>query len=139
MNKLQEVRKKCRYFNRRFCKYKSRCRFVHPDKICQFYVETGSCNSQECCDRHPKECKWIKSNRGCRREDCVYLHKSIKEFKCEGCKCSWKEEKFVVEHTINNMQIFFCLNCEDWIQYKENVFNAGWTLFDDMGFLRTDI
>ena len=32
---VKTVKKKCRYFNRGFCKYKTKCRFVHPKQICQ--------------------------------------------------------------------------------------------------------
>ena len=58
---------------------------------------------------------------------------------CEGCKTVWENEKHVVEHNIQNTQTFFCLNCEDWIQNKENVFVAGWSLFDNEGYLRHDV
>jgi hypothetical protein len=28
-------RKKCRYFDKGFCKYNNKCRFLHPDNICK--------------------------------------------------------------------------------------------------------
>ena len=31
-----KVIKRCRYFNRGFCKYKNKCRFVHPKKFALF-------------------------------------------------------------------------------------------------------
>ena len=36
-------------------------------------------------------------------------------------------------------RVLFCLNCHDWIKDKSAVFEAGWTMFDEAGFLRTDI
>ena len=36
------------------------------------------CNTKmwksDCCFRHPKVCKWLNSNHGCKRDDCSYLH-----------------------------------------------------------------
>ena len=61
------------------------------------------------------------------------------KFKCEGCKYIWEEKSCVVEHVVENMKVFFCLNCDDWIQHKANVFNPGWTLFDEEGYLRHGI
>ena len=43
------------------------------------------------------------------------------------------------EHQIKGMEVFFCLNCHDWIKDKFAVFEAGWTMFDEAGFLRTDV
>ena len=34
-DKVIKVKKKCRYFNHGFCKYKFKCRYYHPDKICK--------------------------------------------------------------------------------------------------------
>ena len=62
-----------------------------------------------------------------------------KEFNCEGCKHTWENKIYVVEHFIENKKVFFCLNCEDWIQHKTNVFDEGWTLFDNEGYLRHGI
>ena len=61
------------------------------------------------------------------------------EYKCSGCKSSWTEKCYVKEHVIQNMQTFFCLNCDDYIKDKTQVFNKGWTLVDEHGFLRRDL
>ena len=55
------LRKKCRYFNRGYCKM-SKCRYIHPEKICNIYLNSEKCESS-CPDRHPKLCKWIKKRR----------------------------------------------------------------------------
>ena len=80
------------------------------------------------------------------KQNCAYLHTQRsfetfgwRKFKCEGCKYTREEKNCVVEHVIENMQVFFCLNCDDWIQQKANVFNPGWTLFGEEGYLRQDI
>ena len=137
------------YFNRGFCKYTTRCRFKHPDGICGNYLQTKDRENVECIERHPKQCKWEQSGRGCRRGiDCAYLHTSLQnnresfeilEFQCSSCKSAWKDTKFVKEHRIRNMKVFFCLNCDDWVQDKGAVFDQGWTLFDEAGFLRRDV
>ena len=140
-------RKRCRYYNRGFCKYKNKCRFAHPTKICTIYEETGNCGDQECDKRHPKQCKWLQSIGGCQRgeQECEYLHNADakfevkKQFKCESCKYSWEDKNCVVEHIIKNKTMFFCLNCDDWVKTKENVLKEGWTLFNEGGFLRNDV
>ena len=35
--------------------------------------------------------------------------------------------------------IVYCLNCEDWVQFKTKVFDPNWTLFDKAGYLRRNI
>ena len=86
------------------------------------------------------------SETGCRRKDtCEFSHDTrvcgdgkslaIESFKCVGCKCEYKEERFVVKHLIKDTEIFFCLNCEDWVKEKQNVLEPGWSLFDEDGNL----
>ena len=101
--------KKCRYFDRGYCKYKTKCRFTHMLGLCSQYLQIGKCERKECDQRHV------------------------------GCKHSWEERKNVKSHIILNMEVFFCLNCDDWIQEKAAVFNDGWTMFDETGALRYDI
>ena len=147
--KKVQVRKKCKYKNRGFCKYRTKCRFVHPDKICEIYLEEGTCDQRECSYRHPKLCKWVESKGGCwRKDECDYSHDSHKTkpaekevdiFNCVSCKHTWSEEKFVVKHTVKNMEVYFCLNCEDWVQHKNNVLNNGWSLFDQDGNLNYNV
>ena len=59
--------KKCRYFNRGYCKYKHNCKYLHPKEICKEYLVSGTCGNVECCERHPRVCKWIESNGRCKR------------------------------------------------------------------------
>ena len=87
----------------------------------------------------------METSGGCRRNlECDYLHVSnsneeLKNFKCESCKNVWKDKNCVVEHVINGHTCYFCLNCDDWVKLKANVFNEGWTLLDTLGNLRRDI
>ena len=88
-------------------------------------------------------------NGGCRRQNCVYLHEDIQEkgsnlaaateFECAGCKSCWTNKNHVVGHKIENIQVYFCLNCEDWIKQKDKVLLFGWSLFDCNGDLRHDV
>ena len=100
----------------------------------------------KCCqNRHPKDCKWFGTSAGCRRDnDCEFLHVTPvsdddKCYKCEGCKSVFDVKEHVVKHVISGNTCYFCLNCEDWIQFKANVFNDGWTLLDNSGYLRRNI
>ena len=134
---------KCRYFNSGYCKYKKRCKFLHPKNICK---ET-KCDKEKCPNRHPKPCKWYKGETGCRRgKDCDFSHDTLvcgdknmenqpKYFNCVSCKHTWNETKFVIKHNIKGMEVYFCLNCEDWVKLKDNVFDQGWSLFDQDGNL----
>ena len=137
--------KRCRYYNHGFCKYREKCRFIHPKEVCQVYIE-GKCEEQSCQNRHPRACKWFQGESGCRRsEDCDYSHdklvcgnkkvKSYQNYKCAGCKHEWQEKCFVVQHNLKNMEVFFCLNCDEWIKDKDKVFDFGWSLFDQDGNL----
>ena len=84
--------------------------------------------------------------------DCQYLHKASQKdkrgeeqvygkihYQCAGCKCIWNDKWCVKEHIIQNIQVHFCLNCDDWIKDKTAVFDQGWTMFDEGGFWREDI
>ena len=134
---VKTVKKKCRYFNRGFCKYKTKCRFVHPQQICQQHTQDNKCEKRDCQDRHPKTCKWLSTEFGCKRSDCEYLHVTlvtdevqvqVENFKCVSCMDTWMEKDCVVKHTIKNQQVYFCLNCNDWVKNKERVFDQGWTM-----------
>ena len=57
---------------------------------------------------------------------------SNSEYNCVSCNYTWKDN-------INNTNVFFCLNCDDWVKEKTAVFNHGWSLFDVDGFLRHDV
>ena len=148
--------KKCEYFNRGHCKYKVRYSYTHPKETCKRYLEQGKCNQIKCNERHPKFCKfWSKSRNGCKRgSSCNFLHVDLansetrlgasdmelnEEFQCISCESQWTEKRCVVEHMIKDHVVYFCLNCEDWVQHKDEVLEAGWKLFDQAGNLRNDV
>ena len=148
--------RKCRYYNRGHCRNKGGCEFVHPKEICKVYLEGKRCEVKECLERHPKVCEyWLKSNSGCRREGfCDFLHVTVAredekikigakeetlDFECVGCKSSWEDKRCVVEHIKTNHQVFFCLNCDDWVKDKSKVLEQDWSLFDIKGNLRYDV
>ena len=69
----------------------------------------------------------------------MLLRKKVKEvasFECAGCKYAWSDVTCVVKHSVQNMEIYFCLNCDDWIVDKSVVLQPGWSLFDLAGNLR---
>ena len=145
-----KMKKKCKYYNAGHCKYKLKCRFAHPNVVCK----DNKCDGKNCPNRHPKACKWQKEVGGCRRKQfCDYSHDTLvsdddrrktnesemEKFECVGCKHEWEERQFVVMHNIHNMDLYFCLNCDDWIKYKGNVLDIGWSLFDTDGNLSYNV
>ena len=152
-----KIQRKCKFFNSGFCKYKDKsCRFVHPKKRCKEYLKSLTCGYRDCPDRHPKICKWQSDRTQCKRgEECEYLHVTLAnddremqahknqlgnvEYTCVGCNSVFTDEWCVVKHVIHNMETYFCLNCDDWIKHKQRVYDQGWTLMDQYGYLRTDI
>ena len=77
--KESKSKRKCRYFNRGYCKYGMNCRFYHSQVICKEYAEEGGCQTTGCSKRHPRQCRyWTENPEGCRRSDtCQYLHVKI--------------------------------------------------------------
>ena len=68
--------KKCNFYNRGFCKMGSECKFLHNDKVCESFVDLGICEMQSCNRRHQYDCKYLNSEKGCRRgELCEFSHK----------------------------------------------------------------
>ena len=147
-----QMTKKCRYFNIGYCKYNKKCRFYHPEHICEDYLKYNGCENKECNKRHPRKCKWEGNRGGCRRHgDCDYLHftndnmessedtADICEYQCVSCKSIWNDKIHLVEHSVKNMKLFFCLNCSDWVRNKDAVLDQGWTLLDEAGYLRQNI
>ena len=154
-DKVKKIqRRKCRYFDRGFCKYNKKCRFSHPDVICKDYLKTHKCEKKGCPERHPKSCKWDQEKGGCNRgQECLYLHANknldnnvenvnnfeAEKYECVSCRYTWTDRHCVKEHTIRSTTVFFCLNCDDWVKEKSAVYDQGWSLFDQAGYLRLDI
>ena len=46
---------KCIEFQRGFCSWKERCKYQHPEKVCQEYSSVGSCSRVRCRDLHRGE------------------------------------------------------------------------------------
>ena len=117
--------------------------------MCEEYQKTLKCENSECADRHPKVCKWMENDVGCKRSECDYLHvpfvndkheeESSGKFKCISCKHIWNDKSCVVEHLLGNHLTFFCLNCDDWVRQKTRVLEEGWSLLDEAGNLRYDV
>ena len=115
---------------------------LHTVHGIKHHMETEHCRA-----RHPKGCRWTKTQQGCKRDNCNYLHvtlasaddENISSYHCISCNNEWKDRSCVVKHTIKNTEVFFCLNCDDWVQCKNNVFDEGWSLLDTNGCLRRDV
>ena len=149
-SKGETAAKMCKYYNRGHCKYKLECRFKHPEEICENYLGGKKCYEKACKSRHPKVCKWWQDKEGCKRNNCDYLHVTLvrdddhtndahKNFPCAGCQNCFDDRTCVVEHVVRNNRLFLCLNCDDWIQKKEEIMNNGWSLYDQFGNLRRDV
>ena len=102
-----------------------KCRYFPPEEVCQNYLENPNCNEKKCNRRHPKYCKWYKKEVGCRRSNFKFLHVTLahsdggknprKEtgYKCQGCKSVFSKDTYVVNHAMQNMELWFCLNCDN--------------------------
>jgi hypothetical protein len=149
--KVKVNEKRCRYYNKGFCKYVDKCRYFHPSEICPKHLENSNCSEKKCNMRHPKLCKWSQKEVGCRRSNCDFLHVTrahnddIKtahketNYKCEGCKSIYPKQNYVVKHAVQDKELWFCLNCDYWITDKSKVLNGDWTLLDQNGVLRRDV
>ena len=90
----------------------------------------------------------MQNEVGCRRNNCDFLHithangdvlkTAPKETRFK-CKKIYPKDDYVIKHMIKNTELWFCLNCDAWIQDKSNVLTNDWTLFDKIGDLRRDI
>ena len=70
---IGKMTKKSRYFNRGYCKYNKKCRFYHPEHICEDHQKNNKCENKECSKRHSRICKWEENKGGCRRnKECDY-------------------------------------------------------------------
>ena len=140
-------KRKCRYFDKGFCKFRVKCRYIHPKRICEDYLRNGKCEVPGCKERHPEMCRYWGSGKCRRNENCDFLHATLENvdedksstFKCVGCQNVWTDNTCVVKHNVNGRETFFCLNCQDWIKFKTRVHDKNWTLFDEAGNLRVDV
>ena len=77
----REMKRKCRFFNRGYCKYNDKCKYYHSPVICEEYLEHGICMEDRCIKRHPKHCRyWANTPEGCRYEKCHYLHLNSEKY-----------------------------------------------------------
>ena len=82
----------CKHNQSGFCKYKSKCRKRHEDRLCP---EEQNFTSKECSFRHPKTCRYFYKEEICRfGEDCSYAHKKFikKDMKFEEMKDKHENE-----------------------------------------------
>ena len=97
-NGEERAKRKCRYFNRGYCKYGTRCKFHHSQEICKEYMEEGMCKVNGCFGRHPRHCKyWTGNPEGCTRAySCQYLHVESERFgfnkSVDDQRISWNNE-----------------------------------------------
>ena len=75
----KENTRKCKYWNRGYCKERRKCLWAHPKDDCQQYLKDGRCRYKDCSNRHRRVCKyWL--DEGCtRKKDCQYLHRDVGE------------------------------------------------------------
>ena len=71
---VTKERRRCKWWNRGYCREKKGCLFAHPREDCQDHLK-GGCNNRGCTLRHRRACKFLSSEVGCVRGDmCAYLH-----------------------------------------------------------------
>ena len=74
-DQMVKERRRCKWWNRGFCKEKDWWTFYHPSGDCHANLQ-GRCSSKGCNTlRHRKVCKFFLTEEGCLREEmCAYLH-----------------------------------------------------------------
>ena len=92
-------KRRCKWWNRGFCRDKVKCSFRHPIGDCQDHLQ-GGCTTRGCITlRHRKVCKFLKTETGCLRgEECEYLHVQENEL-VEKRVDKEKENKFDTKKT----------------------------------------
>ena len=72
--------KRCKWWNRGYCREKESCSFDHPSGNCEDHLK-GRCRSKGCkILRHRKICKYFITDTECHRgETCEYLHEKDKD------------------------------------------------------------
>ena len=129
--------KKCRYFNRGFCKYATKCKYAHPaDTTCNVFLTDEQCFVYKCPYRHTKDCRYWKRGQGCHRgKTCQYLHKDDKRFRHdevvleEGIlveltqnKNNCKENEIEIDrYKMSNEDIFSGDKCADNLVYESEL------------------
>jgi hypothetical protein len=70
-------KRKCRYWNRGYCREGGKCSWSHPEGDCQEYLQEGRCRDRGCPRRHRRVCRyWV--GEGCtRKRECQYLHQDV--------------------------------------------------------------
>jgi hypothetical protein len=71
----EKDRRRCKWWNRGYCREKDSCSYSHPTGDCAEHLQ-GRCTRRGCTSlRHRKVCKFLSSEAGCLRgETCEYLH-----------------------------------------------------------------
>ena len=105
--------KRCRYWNRGFCREKSSCLFTHVKEDCESFQKEGSCYDRTCKKRHRKECRYYSKGNCFRGNICEYKHgrnnqiKETKKDKQQGSKsdchdCEYCDYKCRNKDDMNN-------------------------------------
>ena len=72
--------RKCRYYNKGYCKLGTSCGFGHLDIDCKHHLAGEECRERGCQKRHRKLCRYWKSKSGCfRGSKCQFLHEELEE------------------------------------------------------------
>ena len=60
----------CRYYDNGYCRFETKCRFVHPKENCN----QKKCQNSRCEKRHPKPCRFYEKKK-CRFDaECKFKH-----------------------------------------------------------------
>jgi hypothetical protein len=133
--KIEKKQILCRYHNRGYCKKQSLCLFLHPQNMCEVFLNEGICLVSDCSLRHPKTCKYWKRGYCFRGDLCAFNHgdhqNTIKDNievelqLCENCDGS-SPQIYYCEFCRNN----FCINCtvkeahDDWYNRTTKIFEC---------------
>ena len=108
---IRKSPRKCRFFNRGYCKYQDNCSYFHSNTICESYLKNGICDEKACLSRHPRQCRyWSTRAEGCQRENrCQYLHVSSNRFIAAAINMTGNEN--ANQSNNEKSETFVCTHC----------------------------
>ena len=144
---VEKIDRKCKYYNGGHCKHKLKCKYSHPQENCKkkvrnvikMHVETDILKYANGIQRVGVGEKTATTYMLLLLAMMNNKKRAHKSYPCAGCKSCFTDVACAMQYFVGNTGFFLCLNCADWIKYKENIITPGWTLFDSNGDLRRDV
>ena len=117
--------KRCKWWNRGFCRDREKCSFLHRKEDCQEHL-SGGCTIKRCNTlRHRNKCKYFSTEEGCYRgESCAFLHIEDNELRENDNRTAVLDKEVQVEQKIevkekdSQTETDTCVCKEECLSYK---------------------